>query len=347
MTEDRLELQVSIDGQQCSGLLDASIETTNCFSADTYSLTFAISPNLSDRIAYWSTVSSGYVEVSAIGFATYGPAIQSLITGMIDTVHVDPIRGTVGIEGRDLSSSMIDSYRQQDFVNQTASEIVSTIARYHGLQPQVMATSERIGRYYGDGYSKLSLGQFSRLQSDWDAVVLLARHSGYDAFVQGQSLYFQPEVGPADGSFPISIQDVRSMRIERDLRFASSSTAAVQSWNSQNMAAYRSNNGSGGVRQDQGSSKESAPFLFSGSNCTPQQVDDLAMRYAQELDRLGTLLHLDMPWDLALSPRAAILLNGTNSSFDTMYKIDSIERRYSSYSGSSQVVRAAQVPRAH
>ena len=35
---------------------------------------------------------------------------------------------------------MIDSYRQQDFVNQSASEIVSAIAQYHNLQAVVTPT---------------------------------------------------------------------------------------------------------------------------------------------------------------------------------------------------------------
>lgn len=78
------------------------------------------------------------------------------------------------------------------------------------------------------------------------------------------------------------------------------------------------------------------PFLFSASNFTSQQVTDSAVRYATELSRLATVLHLDMPWDLALSPRLSLLLNDTNSAFDGAYRIDSIERHYSSTSGSIQ-----------
>ncbi len=164
------------------GLLRASIATTNCFSADTYSLTFAIGGP--ENIAFWSTISSAYLEVTAVASSMLGPTYYNLISGMADTIHVDPIHRTVGVEGRDLSSSLVDSYRQQDFVNQSASEIVSTIAQYHGLKPVVTATSGTVGRYYGDGYTKLSLGQFSSLQSDWDLVVQLARQNNFDVFVE-------------------------------------------------------------------------------------------------------------------------------------------------------------------
>jgi hypothetical protein len=47
-----------------------------------------------------------------------------------------------------------------------------------------------------------------------------------------------------------------------------------------------------------------------------------------------------MPWDLTLSPRAQILIDETNSLFDATYKVDNIERHYSTTSGSSQIIRA-------
>jgi hypothetical protein len=341
LSSETMEIQVSVNGDQMPGLLRASVATTNCFSADTYSITFVMGE--SGNIAFWSTVSSAYLEVTAVISSAYGPIYQSLITGMADTVHVDPIQGTVGVEGRDLSSSMIDSYRQQDFVNQTASEIVSSIAQYHNLQPVVTATSGDIGRYYSDGYTKLSLGQFSRLQSDWDLVVQLARQNDFDVFVEGELLYFQPSGLSASAPIPMSLQGVQSARVERNLSVNAATVARVQSWNSQNMAAYDS--GSSGVRpiENQGSSTANLPFLFSGANYTSQQVADSANRYTAELGRLSTVLNLDMPWDLSFSPRATILLNDTHSLFDTTYLIDSIERHYSPTSGSKQLVRANQV----
>jgi hypothetical protein len=107
-----MEVQVSINGDQMPGLLRVSVATTNCFAADTYSISFAMGEPR--NIAFWSAVSSAYLEVTAVVSSACGPIYHSLITGMADTVHVDPIQGTVGVEGRDLSSSMIDSYRQQD-----------------------------------------------------------------------------------------------------------------------------------------------------------------------------------------------------------------------------------------
>ena len=340
---DRVHIEVSINGDPAFGLLRASIATTNCFSADTFSLTFAIGASPSEDVDFWSAISSAYVELTAAVSSTYSVAYQPLIAGMVDAIHVDAIHKTVGLEGRDLSSSMIDSYRQQDFVNQTASEIVATIAQYHGLGAIVTPTTGNIGRYYSDGYTKLSLGQFSRFQSDWDLVVQLARQNQFDVFVQGRTLYFQPASGSSIVPIAISLRDLRSARMERHLAIGQNIVAKVQSWNSQNMAAYDSNSSAAASSSSAGLDTAAPAFLFSGSNLTSQQVSDAAERYTAELRRLSTILHLNMPWDLSLSPRTTILITDTNSEFDTAYRIEDIERHFSSTQGCSQSVRAAQI----
>jgi hypothetical protein len=108
------------------------------------------------------------------------------------------------------------------------------------------------------------------------------------------------------------------------------------------MAAYDSDNPADATSADKTSSTVNRPFLFSGSNYTAQQVATSAQRYAIELGRMGTVLHLEMPWDLSLSPRTTILLDDTNSLFDTAYLIDNVDRFYSPTSGSRQLIRAVQ-----
>ncbi|MDR3532815.1 MAG: hypothetical protein P4L90_19955 [Rhodopila sp.] len=337
-----MEISIAINGIQIQGLLHATVTLSNCFSSDSYALTFAMGPAPLSDIPFWASVSSAYVEVSVL--ATYEPTSQSMITGMVDTVIVDPIHRTVSIEGRDLSSSLIDAYRQEDVVNQSASEVVSAIAQHHGLSAVVTPTSGNVGRYYGDGYTRLSLGQFSRLRSDWDLVVQLARENSFDVFVEGTTLFFQPSTDALAVPVRIAPQNVQAMRIERALAINSDVKARVQSWNSQNMTSYESNNNTNtteAVPPPQTSGSQ--PFLFSASNFTLQQTTLTAERYASELVRLSTVLHLEMPWDLSLSPRMSILLDDTGSSFDGMYRIDAIERHYNSISGSTQNIRAIHV----
>ncbi|WP_428533525.1 hypothetical protein [Rhodopila sp.] len=339
---DRMQLQVTLNGVLVEGLLHASVVTGNCFSSDSYALTFAMGSAPLCDIAFWSSLAPAYIEIVPV--SQYYPLLQSLISGMIDTIVVDPVMQTVAIEGRDLSSTLIDSYRQQDFVNQTASEVVSSIALFHGLTPIVTPTLNEVGRYYGDGYTRLSLGQFSRLGSDWDLVVQLARENSFDVFVQDTSLFFQPS-GSLEGlPAHIGLRDVRTIRFEQNLTLSSNVGARVQSWNSQDMASYAINSADNVADAIQAFEPSGIqPFLFSAANFTSQQVTDSAGRYAAELNRLGTVLHIEMPWDLSLAARAAVLIDETNSPLDAIYKIDTIERHYSSTSGSSQIIRAVHI----
>ncbi|HEY0123856.1 MAG TPA: hypothetical protein VGC14_19250 [Rhizobium sp.] len=341
---DRIELQVALDGVPIEGLIHASISTNNCFSADSFMLTFAMGPPPLCDIAFWSSLSSAYIEIGAVMHDE--PVAQDLISGMIDTALLDPVRRTIAVEGRDLSASLIDAYRQQDFVNQTASEVVSTIALYHGLIPVVAATSGNVGRYYGDGYTRLSLGQFSRLRSDWDLVVQLARENGCDVFVQGRSLFFQSATDLDQLPVHLSLRELKTIRFEQTLTMSADASAKVQSWDSQNVTSYSSDTvdmGTGTVAAEPAGAAGSQPFLFSAANFTSQQVTDSAGRYLAELSRLKIIMRAEMPWDLRLSPRGIILIDETNSSLDTLYRVDSIERHYSTSSGSSQIIRAVAI----
>lgn len=333
---------ISIDGNDIPGVLHASIVTSNCFSSDSFAVTFAIGQPPLATLGFWTSLSAGYVEI-AIGLQD-GLTSQSLITGMIDSIVIDPVQHTAAIEGRDLSSSLIDSYRQQDFVNQTAAEVVSAIAQNHGLTAAVTPTIGSVGRYYGDGYTQLSLGQFSRLRSDWDLIVQLARENSFDVFVQGTTLFFQPPSSLLSADIQVTASSVQRIRVERSLTITPATSARVQSWNSQNMASYDSNAANFGANgAGPSASKINQAFLFSSSNFTSNQVTDSAGRYTTELNRLATVLHLEMPWDFSLAPRMIFLLDGTNSALDAPYRIDSVERHYNSLSGSTQSIRAVSV----
>ncbi len=334
----RMLVQSYLDGRLVSGLLRASVTSTNCFASDTYSLTYSLGLQAAGDANYWCSTSSAYMELTVDAVSQGTPTL--MISGMVDAIHIDPIQHLVTLEGRDLSSLMVDAYRQQEFVNQTASEIVTSIAQSHNLESAVAATVGAVGRYYGDGYTKLSLGQFSNCQSEWDLVAQLARDNSFDAYVQHKTLFFQASSSWKSAPIIISTNDLLGLRIERNLSLLGSVSAKVQSWSSQNMAAYQSSEAPDKALVEVSSGNNTPSFLFSASNSTPQQVSDAAERYTTELSRLGTMLHLEMPFNLAIVPRLAFLLQGTMSNLDTFYMIDTVEWTYSPLSGSIQTVRA-------
>jgi hypothetical protein len=336
-------LAVSINDCSVSGLLHATITTSNYFSAGSFSLTFALADPLLVDIVSTPEISSPYVIVRPTDADFSASSI--IITGMIDSLVVDPIMQTVSMEGRDLSSRFIDSYLQRDFVNQTASEIVEAIAADHGLLAIATATTGNVGRYFEDGYTKLSLGQFSKMRSNWDLMVQLARELNFDLFVLGSTLVFQPAADASDIAARVRPGDVTGMRLEKNLAIEPSPNVRVQSWNSQQMASYcpgtpsttSASSSAGPLANPQG-------YLFSRSNLTSAQADQTRQQFANEVGRLRAIFHAEMPWDLSISARSVVLLQGTGTSFDGLYQIDSLERHYSSVTGSSQTVRAVSWP---
>ena len=336
---NKIDTLVAINGSPIKGLLHVSVLSSNCYTADTFSATFATGSSPLSGSTFWASLSSAYIEIKVRTGST--SEVLPLITGMLDAMTLDPINGTVSVEGRDLSASLVDNISQQDFTNQTASEIVSAVALNHGLDAVVSSTSGSVGRYVADNYTKLSLGQFSRFRSDWDLVVELARENSYDIFVEDRTLYFQPATDFTLGSRRLYRSDYTNLRLERVLSTNAARSVCMQSWNCQNMSSYVNGNLPGMYEVDQASDiLTSANYLFSLPNLTSQQVDQAAARYAREVERLRVVALIEGPWDLTLSPRTSLFLAETSSGLDGCYQIESIDRHYTSSSGSSQTIRA-------
>lgn len=321
-------LLVTLNGQTLPNLLEAAISRNNCFAADTFELTFAITDAPETNLTFWSTLLTAYVEIQDRTLQ------RTIISGMMDGISLNLTLGVVSLEGRDLSASLVDGAYQQDFVNQTASEVVSTIAAKHGLASAVAPTRTYVGRFFDDNHTKLSLGLYSRIRSDWDLVVQLARENGFDAYVEDRTLYFQPEVDQSAPTYLVNSDKVKRLRIERFPQTANAGDVRVLSWNAQSRAAYQ---------QDTDSPVRDGRFYFAGTNLTPDQVARSAEQYAKEVRRLTTLIQIDMTWDAALSPRQAIWLTTGEANLDGLYRIDSIDRWFSSTRGSSQIVRGSRL----
>jgi hypothetical protein len=333
---------VTLDGLSIDGIKQLNIVNTNSYSCDTFSVSLVVGRSPLTSASFWTEIQGGQIDV--VADLKDGRSGARLITGRIDTMHMDPLRQIVVLEGRDLSAGLIDAYRQQDFVNQSASEIVTTIALQHGLEPIVTTTAGNVGRYYSDGFTRLSLGQYSKYRSDWDTIVQLGRQSGFDVFVQGTSLYFQPAAQPIGAPVLVSANDLLTMRVERSLYLDPDSQVSVRSWNSQDMASYSN-------QPNQYSNSTIDPisnqgYLFTDANLTASQVDSFAGQLGTELGRLRTVLHLEMPWNLKISARSLILLTDTQSSLNGLYVVDSLERDYSTVHGSTQRIRAIIPPQA-
>jgi phage protein D len=334
-------LQVLADGMILPGVLATEVTSNNYYAADRFSVRLAISAD-PQGLASWDARTASSIELQ-IGLGASG--WTSLITGNIDSLSADPIAGTVQIEGRDLSSGLIEARTQEAFANQTASDVATILAGRHGLTAQATATTTPVGRYYSADHNRVTLDRFTRASTEWDLLVWLAQQENFDVFVTGTSLYFQPaQTDPtpvmvlqasSGGAVPPNIS---SLRVQRAMTLAGDIEVTVKSWNSQQQSAFTQ------TARRSLSSSDGSGLTRSYIYVRPNLTTDGALQMAQ--NKLATLashefvMTATMPGELVLSPRATVTLVGTGSAFDQNYVIDEIVRHFDAQQGFEQTLRA-------
>jgi len=224
-------LRVLANGSEVAGVIEASVSSNNHFAADCFRVTLAAVP----------TTLAGTVDITLdVQFSLDGGAsFTSLVQGVVDLLDLDPVQGTLTLTGRDLTAALIETRTQDTFANQTSSEIATILAGRHGLAANVTATTTPVGRYWELEHDRLLLNDFSRATTEWDLLVELAQHEGFDVWVSGTALYFQP---PQPSNAPQAVLrpvattagpvNVVSLRLERALTLAGAIEVTVKSWHS-------------------------------------------------------------------------------------------------------------------
>jgi hypothetical protein len=320
--------RVVVAGQPLPGCYGVSITSTNNYTGDTFHATFAPPVGFSGTggVAWWASQDQVKVDVQIgmlpMGAPEYRAAWTSMLTGLVDQIDVDWIGGTVSIAGRDNTAVMRDSPPGAYSQNQTSSEVVTDLANLCGLTPMVTPTTTLVGRYYEiDHGSATGLGAAHHVANIWDAVVELARFEGFDAFVSGTSLYFQPPVAAtADPWLVYSILDpatgvlranVTGLQMTHALHIAKGVKVTVKSWHSRNNHAAVVTVGS--------TAATAQAYNIVRPGLTPDQATTFANRYLAELTRHERTISGSVPGDLLLTPRVMMRLDGTGTGFDQTY----------------------------
>ena len=275
-----------------------------------------------------------------------GSGWTSLLQGRVDTVIFDPIAGTVQLTGRDLTAGLIEARTQEEFSNQTASEIARLLAARHNLDADIVDTSTIVGRYWEREHDRITLNQFARATTEWDLLVTLAQREGFDLWVSGNLLHFRPSQSlPASGYTlrPVATDagpaNITSLRLERSLTLARDIEVTVKSWNSRQKAAFLQTARSATA----GERRHATPLRYAYviANLTPDEALKIAQSKLAELSRREHILVVELPGELAMRPRMQIRLDATRTEFDQSYWIDEIERRMDFRSGFTQRIRAS------
>lgn len=331
-------LRALVNGCVLSGAIEADVISSGNFSADRFDAKIALDNSGQYSAPFWASQAGIQIEIL---FSLDAISFTSLITGMVDTVTIDPIKGLLRISGRDLSAKLIDAHIQGTYSNQTSSEIATSIAQRHGLSPNVTRTSTVVGRYYQNEHNKIALDRFSETTTDWDLLTFLARHEGFGLSVVGSTLNFGPPVQLAALPYTITPADCISITLERRLSLAGDIEVVVKSWSSYQKSAFvqsvKANSQSGSTASQYGFPQR---YVYVYPNLTPYQALQFAQGRLAELTVHERVIETLLPGDLLLSVASMLKLSETCTEFDQLYYIESIEHRISSESGFTQFVRA-------
>ena len=179
-------IQVLADGTALPGVMAADVSTNNHLAADRFRVRLAAGAGALSVVDVPEVRLDVQVSLDGVW--------SSLVVGEADSVAYDPLRGVIDIEGRDLSALLIDTRVDETFANRTSSEIATTLAERHGLGVSATATSTLVGRYYQSEHDRVTMGTFTRAMSEWDLLSTLAVQEGFDLFMDGAVLRFEPSL---------------------------------------------------------------------------------------------------------------------------------------------------------
>ncbi len=333
-------LRLLANGGEVPGAVEAEIRSNNHYAADRFRVGVALGAMAAAPWAASDDIDAE-IKVSLDG----GLSWTSLVQGAVDRVEIDPVSRLLWLDGRDRTAALIEARTQETFANRTASEIATLLAGRHGLTADVQTTTTLVGRYWQRDHDRITLDQFSRAITEWDLLVTLAQHEGFDVWVSGAVLHFraaQQADGPAAVLRPAASwsgpANLVGLRLERSLTLARDIEVVVKSWNARQQAAFQQT-----ARAARGGAKAGRPpqrYVYVVPNLTPDAALQLAQRRLAELTRHERVITAEMPGDLVLQPRMQVVLEGSATGFDQLYWIDEVDRHLSVHGGFTQQVRA-------
>jgi phage protein D len=322
-----------------------SFEVTNAshFAADTFRLTAAVGklpPDLGP--SYWAASVGDQLEISA-GFKDQGRPKQ-LIYGQVDDVEYDPVSRSLTLTGRDLSAQLIDTKTATSYQDQTSSQVVQAIATEHGLTASAMATTTRVGTYY-----ELYHLQVTKDQSEWDLLMFLAEREGFDLWVSGRTINFQPPVALNADPYVLlwsdqgqgnRVANFEILKLHRSQTLAKDVTVTIKSFNQAQGTNVTATAKRSQANKSQRVGGASQLYTYYEPNLTQAAAQQLANSRAEEITRHERVITGVLPGDNLLTNRSLIKLVGTDTEWDQVYFIDSVTRKMSMREGYSMEFRA-------
>jgi phage protein D len=318
---------LTVNGVEISAIVSATVGQNNHLAADTFSVVVGLD-ELSSGISIPQWAQADVISLSLVMTQDAG-GLTEVVSGNVDEVAINLASATLTLSGRDYSALFIEVLTAEKFLNLTSSQVVEVLAARQGLNSRVTETSVLIGKYYDIDHAIVT-----NEITEWALLCNLAQHEGFDIFVTGRTLYFQPAVtatsGNVYGIFCASVggkisSNVTRLVLKRKQTLATDIVVKVISWNHEHKMAITSVRRAQKVSQSANSlSAPSCNYVFREAGLSQSQADAVATARLNELAQHERHIEFDMPADFSLTPRSLIRLSGTGSGFDQLYFISQI-----------------------
>lgn len=344
---------VRINGAPVDGWVSWEVSQNTYYEADTFRVSFAVGgmgtltaqPFLEQRQLFVEVLAGFPADPAKPGASD----LASLIYGRVDDIEFEPVHNMLTLTGRDLTAAFIDARTDDEWQNQTASEIATALASRRGLLPVVTRTTTKVGTYYKREQVRLQANR-----SEWDMLAWLAREEGFLCFVSGQELHFEPDAAtgdpyvirwqPADAFTGAPQAPVMDLSFSRSLTVAKGVTVVVRSPSTTTKTPVVEGYPSKGKTIQAG---KASPFgsvqtyyFTVPANTSPVDCQSFAAKRYAEIVAHEMRLHARLPGDNNLSTRTKLQVTGTGTSFDQTYFPSEIMRTMSIEAGYMMTVTA-------
>jgi phage protein D len=340
-------VQILHNGSPIPGIIATEIVSNNYYLADKFTARFALNADPAFGMEFWGAQNPPLLLDFQLSLDA-GSSWTSMVLGQVDHMVIDPVKGLCEVDGRDLTSYFIDTKTQEAFVSKTSSQVVEYFASKHGMTADVTPTNTPVGRYYGAEHERITQNQFSRVTTEWNMMCSLAQHEQFDIWVTGTTVHFHPSTPPDSDPYVIqwvppqegslgAWSNVQDLRMERSMYMAKDIIVAVRSWDSRNGRAVTKFSPTG-ARSSAVFSGKAQEFAVTVPNLTAAAAQDLANKLREDMTRKERLIHFTVRADLTLNARNMVRVQGTGSSWDQAYYVDSITRHIAQDGGLTMTV---------
>ncbi len=344
---------VKLDGEIITGWTSFEVENTVAYQADTFRIAFSLNGLPKEQDAAWLAQQSSLLCEIYAGFPEQADAPQieeldCLMVGQVDEVNLDYAAGTAELVGRDLTARLIDNKVTENWLNHTASQMATQLAKRNGLMAQVKPTQGKIGSTVA--YDTVSLHN----QSEWDLLTRLARLYQYQVYVAGRTLHFAPLPQATKTPYLLRWQTASdkagipqfagmALSLTRHLTVARDVTVIVQSYSPtakrRVSVQYPTEHAQETIKPGLAQPRRQI-YRYTLANQTKEQALRFAQAKHREITQHERRLSATLPANHELSARRVIQLTGTNTDFDQLYYPESIRRSLSFAEGYQMHIQA-------